>query len=257
MAIPVKAHLVAGNATALGEFEPGDAVPIANGGTGAISAEGALITLGAEPFRDPGFDTQYLRGDKAYADFGDDVRSTAMAGLSVSDAMAVTAADDVLEAIGKLQAQITALPVEPVGLMPLCRVSLTTDWIFPPNTSIAVGFNTVEFDNTDAFITGNYSFKPQVAGWYSVMIDAHFGRTTDYDYAAIDLMKNGILFCRFMQIFSPTIAPSGSGATLIHMNGTTDALYLAATGRLLSGQDPVILGSNNLTSMSIHLVMKD
>lgn len=45
--VPVKAVFTGADVTGLGEFEPGDTVPITNGGTGATTGSGALSNLGA------------------------------------------------------------------------------------------------------------------------------------------------------------------------------------------------------------------
>jgi hypothetical protein len=42
---PIKAGLTNGNATSLGEFEAGDTIPVANGGTGSIDGTNAKINL--------------------------------------------------------------------------------------------------------------------------------------------------------------------------------------------------------------------
>lgn len=45
--IPVKANFTGADVTSLGEFEPGDTTPVANGGTGATTASDARTNLGA------------------------------------------------------------------------------------------------------------------------------------------------------------------------------------------------------------------
>lgn len=45
--IPVKANFTGADVTSLGEFEPGDTTPVANGGTGATTAADARTNLGA------------------------------------------------------------------------------------------------------------------------------------------------------------------------------------------------------------------
>lgn len=53
--------------------------------------------------------TKYFRGDKTFVDFMTDVRDTVLTGISFVTNTAVLATDTVLQAIGKLQAQVTNL----------------------------------------------------------------------------------------------------------------------------------------------------
>lgn len=62
---------------------------------------------GKEPAIAAGTSAQFWRGNKTWADFATTVRDAALTGLSTASAAVVTAADSVLVAIGKLQAQIS------------------------------------------------------------------------------------------------------------------------------------------------------
>lgn len=61
---------------------------------------------GKEPTITTGTTSQFWRGDKTWRDFATDVRAAVLTGLSTATATVATAADTVLVAIGKLQAQI-------------------------------------------------------------------------------------------------------------------------------------------------------
>lgn len=61
-----------------------------------------------EPTIAAGATTQYWRGDKTWRDFFTDVRAATLTGLSTATNAAVAAADTVLVALGKLQAQVSA-----------------------------------------------------------------------------------------------------------------------------------------------------
>ncbi len=61
-----------------------------------------------EPAIAAGTTAQYWRGDKTWQDFATAVRATVLTGLSTATNAIITAADTVLSALGKLQAQITA-----------------------------------------------------------------------------------------------------------------------------------------------------
>lgn len=62
-----------------------------------------------EPAIPAGKNTDFWTGSKSWADLATAVRGVVMAGLSTASATAVTAADSLLAALGKLQAQITSL----------------------------------------------------------------------------------------------------------------------------------------------------
>lgn len=62
---------------------------------------------GKEPAISAGASAQYWRGDKTWRDFFTDVRAATLTGLSTATNAAITAADTVLSALGRLQAQIT------------------------------------------------------------------------------------------------------------------------------------------------------
>lgn len=78
-------------------------------GVGKLQAQvsGLATSVGGkEPAITAGTVAQYWRGDKSWRDLFTDVRAATLAGLSMATSAAVTAADTVLIAIGKLQAQI-------------------------------------------------------------------------------------------------------------------------------------------------------
>lgn len=82
---------------------PGFAVDMAT----QAELDAAIATR--EPTITAGTTSQYWRGDKTWRDFATDVRATILTGLSTATSTAITAADTVLSALGKLQAQITVL----------------------------------------------------------------------------------------------------------------------------------------------------
>ena len=70
--------------------------------TAAVTAGG-----GGEPVITPGTTAQYWRGDKSWQDLAAAVRAVVLTGLSTATSTAIVAADTILVALGKLQAQIT------------------------------------------------------------------------------------------------------------------------------------------------------
>ncbi len=70
-------------------------------------AAAARGNIGAEPAITADTASKYWRGNKTWSDFAADVRATVLTGLSTATNAAITAADSVLAALGKLQKQIT------------------------------------------------------------------------------------------------------------------------------------------------------
>lgn len=101
--IPVKAYYAGADVVALGEFEAGDTVPVSQGGTGATNGPSALANLGLS-------DTDGLSEGSTNLWFtAARVRAAVLTGLSTATNAAVAATDSVLQAFGKLQAQVTDL----------------------------------------------------------------------------------------------------------------------------------------------------
>ena len=105
---------------------PGFASPM------ATTADLVAGLASREPSVTAGTTAQYWRGDKTWRDFFTDVRAAILTGLSTATATAVTAADTVLAAIGKLQAQVSAR-------LPLTGGTLTGDLILPSLNGGALG----------------------------------------------------------------------------------------------------------------------
>lgn len=80
------------------------------GRTGSVTPASGDYTpaqVGAEPSITAGTAAQYWRGDKSWRDLATDVRAAVLTGLSTATSAIVAATDTVLQALGKLQAQIT------------------------------------------------------------------------------------------------------------------------------------------------------
>jgi hypothetical protein len=114
-------------------------IAVADGGTGADTAAGALDNLGAvptsrtvnnkslasnitlsnsdigsEPAITAGTTAQFWQGNKSWQNFGDSVRATLLTGLSTSTKSAIVATDTTIVALGKLQAQVSAELLNPM-----------------------------------------------------------------------------------------------------------------------------------------------
>lgn len=93
------------NGAAWDKVDNTDSVVTVNGYTGAVNLTAADV--GAEPAITAGTIAQYWRGDKGWQDFATDVRAAVLTGLSVATSAVISATDTVLQALGKLQAQVS------------------------------------------------------------------------------------------------------------------------------------------------------
>ena len=90
---------------------PASPVTSVFGRVGSVTAATGDYTpaqVGAEPAIPAGTAAQYWRGDKTWRDFATDVRAAVLTGLSTATSAFIAATDTVLQALGKLQAQISA-----------------------------------------------------------------------------------------------------------------------------------------------------
>ena len=97
--------------TAWTKVDNTDAIASWNGRTGAVvplAGDYTPAQVGAEPSITAGTTAQYWRGDKTWRDFATDVRAAVLTGLSTATNAAIAATDTVLQALGKLQAQVSA-----------------------------------------------------------------------------------------------------------------------------------------------------
>lgn len=131
---------------------------VAFDGTANISVEDSS----KEPVITPGTGDQYWTGAKAWASFAAAVRTAVLTGLDTSTSVAVVAADSVLGALGKLQAQATALGVALAGKLSLSGGTLSGALNNAPAVPLtsastvdvgAIAANTVSITGTTA-ITG-------------------------------------------------------------------------------------------------------
>lgn len=133
-------------------------VPRANG-AGKISAtwlpdDIANAPTSKEPAINPGTTAQYYRGDKNWRDFATDVRAAVLTGLVATTNAAVAAADTVLVAIGKLQAQINSLIAGTTSLTQ-ARAIRYLDPIVVANATGATAMNLSTAATFEYTLTGN------------------------------------------------------------------------------------------------------
>lgn len=111
-----------------------------------------------EPTISAGLASQFWRGDKTWQDLPKFVRDTAIAGVSFATNAAIAAADSVLTALGKLQAQITAAQ----GLLVMAPFDSIAMWHFDKGIegwtasgatlSVSNGILTVTASTADPYI---------------------------------------------------------------------------------------------------------
>ncbi|MFA5021378.1 MAG: hypothetical protein WC517_04990, partial [Patescibacteria group bacterium] len=95
--------------------------------------------------------------------------------------------------------------------------------------STMIQFDTVEFDTDSSWDTGNYWFKPTVAGKYLLTATVSFDSLSDGNYCSVVFNKNGALYK--YGGFTRTGGAGGcrhTGSVIVEANGTTD--YFEAGG---------------------------
>ena len=99
-----------------------------------------VVDATKEPAFAAGTTAQYRRGDKSWQDFATAVRAAVLTGLSTATSTAVAATDSVLAAIGKLQAQVTALGTS--------KLDASANAVSATKLATARNINGVPFDGT-------------------------------------------------------------------------------------------------------------
>ena len=112
------------------------------------------------------------------------------------------------------------------------------------NTSTLIPFQTKEFDTASAYNnTGStvgtapqYSFNPQVAGYYQV--NAAVNANTTWTRGSISIWKNGTAWKYPSDVIATTVNTVEANA-LVYLNGTTDYIQIYV---LVTGASPQVYG---------------
>lgn len=235
----------------LREFAAGDTVPVSQGGTGAADGPSALANLGLSDTDDLSEGTSNLWFTAAR------VRAAVLTGLSTATNAAIAATDTVLQAFGKLQAQVTSKADKDI---PAFRARRTTDDLgIASGVGRTVIFNSEDFDHGAGYNTANGRFAPSVAGVYLVTATVYVRSSVINALASVNvrLEKNGAEVARgsnLQFVSSPTDA-SVDVQTLVEMDGVSDYVTVVATGSVNSGTLGIIAGgSSTVTHFSGYLV---
>lgn len=133
------------------------------------SADITVVDATKEPAIPAGTTAQYVAGNKTLRTFAADVRAAALTGLSTATNSAIAAADTVLAAFGKLQAQITGLATS--------KLDANANAVSASKLQTARTINGVPFDGT-----ANITWTLAEIGAVTSDVDTTPGRllTTDY-----------------------------------------------------------------------------
>lgn len=169
------------------------------------SAVSALVitVAGKEPAIALGTSTQYFSGDKLWVDFASSVRASLLTGLSVATNAVIVTTDTVISALGKLQAQITALTTTVTNLA----------------NSIASTISTAIVAERSATndLTNKTLINPNIKNYTEVMYSANSGTAITIDLTNGTLQK--ITLTANATITLPNLVAGKSYTIMIYYNG--------------------------------------
>jgi len=131
---------------------------------------------------------------------------------------------------------------------PAFRAQMSSSQTVSASTWAKLALDDEHFDTTGDFDTTNYRFTPTVAGYY--MCSCGISPNTS-GRGIIRLYKNGSATASLGDI-DATFTRALSGASLVHLNGTTDYIEFYVW-RELAGD---ILGNSYLTTASAILIQQ-
>ena len=141
---------------------------------------------GKEPTIAAGTATQYWRGDKTWRDFFTDVRAATLTGLSTATNAVVAAADTVLAAIGKLQAQVSLrAPIAAPSFTSTATFQGVQETLTTANTGTAYTVANTAASILNLTLTGNCVLTfptPAAGGQFTLLLkqDATGSRTVTW-----------------------------------------------------------------------------
>lgn len=210
---------------------------------------------GKEPTITAGTTAQYLRGDKTLSTFLTDVQNSLLTGLSLATATAITAGDNFLTAMGKLQGQLTAFISQKAassGLasMNLFKINLPNN----ANTFVSTLANTntairayLMPDRSGTVALANLVQNSQSANYTTVLGDANtmiYHPSADVTARTFTIDSNANVAYSIGDSLT-FVNDNGGGAVTIAI--TTDTMRLAGTGTT---------GSRSLAANGIATALK-
>ena len=152
--------------------------PVSTAQANALAGKEASITAGTA--------SQFWRGDKTWQDFSTSVRGTVLAGLSTATSTGVAAADSVLAAIGKLQAQVSLrAPRDAPSFTSTATFQGVRETVTVANTGTAYTVANTATSILDLTLTGNCVLTypaPSGGGQFTLLLkqDAAGSRTVTW-----------------------------------------------------------------------------
>ena len=152
--------------------------PVSTAQAAAIAAKEPTITAGAT--------SQFWRGDKSWQDLAAAVRAAVLTGLSTATSTVVDAADSVLAAIGKLQAQVSLrAPIAAPSFTSTATFQGVRETVTVANTGTAYTVANTAASILDLTLTGNCVLTypaPSGGGQFTLLLkqDATGSRTVTW-----------------------------------------------------------------------------
>lgn len=190
-----------------------------NTGDNATNTQYSGLAASKEDTIAAGTTSQFWRGDKAWTDFATTVRASVLTGLSLATNQVIAATDTVLQALGYLQAQITAFAAATIALT---------------NKTINLSSNTItgtkaQFDT--AVSDGNICFDGDSVTNLNMATARILGRTTASTGAVEEITV---------------------GAWLSLSGGTLSASWSSGTKHKITIPWQVVLDANNYQGLYLY-----
>lgn len=179
-----------------------------------------------EPTITVGAAGQYWNGLKAWVDFASSVRTSVLTGLSMATGTAITAADSVLSALGKLQAQVSG------------KLDTTGTAAAATKLATARTINGVAFDGTaNITLPASGATWGGIGGTLSAQTDLQAALNLKADTSAVPLLPTNTNFAPFNAAQTAAILPAGgTWAYWLHQaNNSTGVLMGASSAGVAAG----------------------
>jgi len=199
------------------------------------------------------------------------VLATVLAGLSTATNAAITAADSVLSALGKLQAQVSATLAKSANLSDVANtatahsnlrtgfthleVNLTVSQTgMPEATFNAIKFNNVVADSQSEYSAATGIFTAAKSGVYSIASFMHTPATANVCTVASSIFVNGVETKRLSQItVAASLACGVGGSTILTLNAgdaVSFRFYVSSAGGSVTADGTAALNYGAISRIS-------